>query len=860
MKLAIIDLLGLVYNGDTLRHQGLGGSESAVVLMSSALTKLGFDVTVYCNCDKPAVYDGVTYIDHSQKIDVVYDILISSRSVYPFFANNQYASMCNLAKYKVLWMHDTFCQGDEYIEQMIMGGFIDEIYTLSDFHSNYILNATHGPRRNFEVLKHKVFQTRNGAVKHKVNEQKNPNLFVYNASATKGLVPLITNIWPEVKKRIPEAELICIGGFYRSKEPDEQEKQVVKFMNDKPAGVTFTGVIPQYDIATILARASFMLYPTSFPETFGISSLESLLYNTPIITSRFGALEETAIDLACYKLPYACTPNSLFPNIDETAQCKAFIELTMQAYSNKLLLQQKQNYCEVINDIYSWDTIALQWKQHIYDRFKLYLSVEEYRNVDRINTKVARVFGRKNNEIKKYTSYGKERRIVIVSPFYNAEKYIKQCIDSVQQQDYDNYLHVLINDASTDNSNAVASEAIKNKRNVILINNSKNIGAIANQLKSLWYAEPDDIILLLDGDDSLVNNNTIFHMYNDLFNQDYDFVYGSCWSIADNIPLIAQSYPDSIQKYKMYRQHQFNWGIPYTHLRAVKASVYQQINKRRLENKSGSYAKSGGDNPLFYELIEHAKKPLALKEIICNYNDVNPLNDYKVNSIEQTEVAKSSTDLISVIIPTMWRAPDYLFETLNNLLAHSLVGEILLINNDTTITPTWNLLNHPKLRIFDTLSNIFVNPAWNLGVRESKYNKICLCNDDIIFDINLIDKIYSEIVPEKGAYGLITGEAHFNHPPTTDGSINFMEWAPGINLHGFGQLMFMHKSNWTEIPDTLKIYFGDDFILKNHLQKNKQTYLIYNINFKSVMAATTKDITITGGILEKEFIEWQKLY
>ena len=69
--------------------------------------------------------------------------------------------------------------------------------------------------------------------------------------------------------------------------------------------VEFTGIIPQKDIAQRLAKAGFMLFPNAFPETFGISSLESLLYNTPIITNRFGALEETAIDLACYKMDYA---------------------------------------------------------------------------------------------------------------------------------------------------------------------------------------------------------------------------------------------------------------------------------------------------------------------------------------------------------------------------------------------------------------------------------------------------------------------------------------------------------------------------------------------------------------------------
>jgi hypothetical protein len=75
MKIAIIDKIGLCYDGDTLSKQGLGGSESAVILLSKELAKIGFDVTVYNNCkdgsnSKPGIYDKVRYIDTSDaKLD-----------------------------------------------------------------------------------------------------------------------------------------------------------------------------------------------------------------------------------------------------------------------------------------------------------------------------------------------------------------------------------------------------------------------------------------------------------------------------------------------------------------------------------------------------------------------------------------------------------------------------------------------------------------------------------------------------------------------------------------------------------------------------------------------------------------------
>lgn len=654
IKIAIIDLLGLTYDGHTLENRGLGGSESAVILMSKELAQLKFDVTVYNNCidsqAKPGVVDKVKFIDHSQfKDDTDYDIVISSRSVLPFFESNKYGPMCSRANYKVVWMHDTFCEGDEHIEDMLNKGVIDELFTLSDFHTSYVLNCDHGQKRNFEVLKHKIFMTRNGAKRWGAPtdlSRKDKNHFVYNSSVTKGLNPLLRDIWPEVKKNIPNARLTVIGGYYRFREgaePDAQEKDHRKYVETYPKelDVTFTGVIPQLEISEILKNASFMLYPTEFPETFGISALESILYKTPLITSRFGALEETALELACYKQNYANCPNGLFPNIDRKQQAKLFVDMTINAYNDEYLLQQKQNYCDVIDDIAGWDTIALQWQQQFYRKLKLYLPVFEYRNVSLINDKVKRIYGRRFENTVERTEYRTtypEKRIVIISPFRNADDYIVDHCLSIDQQDYDNYLHIVIDDNS-DNTIELPQH-----RKRIIIRNDERCGCIANQLNAFCRVEDDDIVILLDGDDFLTCNNTIFKYYNQLYHEGFEFTYGSMWSLADNIPLIAQDYSTKIKSTKSYKKQLFNWKIPYTHLRTVLGLYTKKVNPSNYKKPGKGFMMSGADNPLFYELIEMVEpnKIKAVKEIVCYYNDVNPLNDYKVNPNEQNENAYSS--------------------------------------------------------------------------------------------------------------------------------------------------------------------------------------------------------------------------
>lgn len=678
LSIAIVDIIGLTYDGTTLSKRGLGGSESAVILMSKELQKLGFSVTVFNNCiDKeasPGIYDGVTYIDISnlyQPNDYQFDIIISSRTTIPFTPESHwnefqpspsiFKKLKDSAKLKILWMHDTFCKGDHLIESMVLNGDIDEIFTLSDFHTSYVTNCEHGKKRNFEVLKRKIFFTRNGISKY-TNEidisKKDKNLFVYNASVTKGMIPLVEKIWERVKQRIPNAKLKIIGGYYRFREgaePDEQEKTWRKMISDKKyenLDIDFTGVISQKEISDILTDASFMIYPGAFPETFGISSLESLYHNTPLITTRFGALEETAIENACYLIDYPIEPNGLFPHINQEQQINKFIDMVIRAYNDPYLHQQKSYYCNIIKDISGWDSVALQWMQHFYRKLSLFLPIDIYRKVKEINTQVHQVFGRRFSNPEEWVTHKQsEQNITIVSTLYNAQDYIEKCIHSVASQDYDNYLHILVNDCSTDSSKEIIQNTIKNlperiRNRFILMDNDKNHGAVYNQIKMFrdTYVQDDSIIMVLDGDDWLVNEPDIFDFYNNLYHKDIEFTYGSCYSVVDNIPLISQPYPNEIKKNKSYREYKFNWGLPYTHLRTFRKRLVNNIDDSVFKDENGEWFRAGGDVSTFYNIIEQANpdKVECISRIVYHYNDKNPLNDYKVNADEQNKNAKSA--------------------------------------------------------------------------------------------------------------------------------------------------------------------------------------------------------------------------
>lgn len=95
-------------------------------------------------------------------------------------------------------------------------------------------------------------------------------------------------------------------------------------------------------------------------------------------------------------------------------------------------------------------------------------------------------------------------RLSIVIPFYNVEKYIAECLDSVYKQDIpeDEYEVICVNDASPDGSRDIVLEYQKKHPNLVLVEHevNKKLGAARNtgrriaRGKYLWNVDSDDMI------------------------------------------------------------------------------------------------------------------------------------------------------------------------------------------------------------------------------------------------------------------------------------------------------------------------------------------------------------------------------
>lgn len=94
-------------------------------------------------------------------------------------------------------------------------------------------------------------------------------------------------------------------------------------------------------------------------------------------------------------------------------------------------------------------------------------------------------------------------KISIIIPFYNAEKYVKGCIESLKNQTLKDIEIIFVNDGSTDSGADIIIEASKIIENIIIISkensgqgDSRNVGLKNARGEYIYFLDADDFIAI----------------------------------------------------------------------------------------------------------------------------------------------------------------------------------------------------------------------------------------------------------------------------------------------------------------------------------------------------------------------------
>lgn len=358
---------GPPFDGDTPDQRALGGSETALVQAARALAERGHQVTVFNNCARPGLFDGVTYLHRREFVKrfmaAAFDVFIVSR-FFGFF------SVPIRADLKILWNHDTLDR------PAALRPFLDRIdifFTLSGFHRDNFLTR-------IPEIADRIFVTRNGIDPVLIDQaiegvSKDPDKIIYASRPERGLKILLEDIWPELIQARPGLTLYLCGYEVDRRDLAPGLAELYNSIDDlvnESKNVVSLGPLAKQDYYQHLAESALMLYPCVFPEISCIAALEAQACLTPILTTDGFALSETVE-----------TPEFKVPGRPGTESCnQEFIKRALgllQAPDKAAALAGEAGLA--VRGHYNWPLIAAEW-----DRlFDLALASRRSASAQRLN-------------------------------------------------------------------------------------------------------------------------------------------------------------------------------------------------------------------------------------------------------------------------------------------------------------------------------------------------------------------------------------------------------------------------------------------------------------------------------------------
>ncbi|WP_318390414.1 glycosyltransferase family 2 protein [Enterobacter sp.] len=178
------------------------------------------------------------------------------------------------------------------------------------------------------------------------------------------------------------------------------------------------------------------------------------------------------------------------------------------------------------------------------------------------------------------------KKVSVLMPVYNVERYIIEAVESIVNQTYSNIELVIIDDASTDNTRSLLNELHNKYYNIIkLVINDRNMGISKSLNKGLLLCE-GDYIARADGDDIQALDRIQRQV--DYLENNSDVCLVGCWikNIDEQGNEIANcEYPSQWS----FVKESLKYSSPVLHIWMATKEIYKKLGGYRNTNPAEDY-------------------------------------------------------------------------------------------------------------------------------------------------------------------------------------------------------------------------------------------------------------------------------
>lgn len=298
----VIHSAGLPFDGDTLKTQGLGGSESAAYYQARELARRGHAVTVYTSKEQKSgegvTIDGVKYCYHGEVTqqsplgksfehyarNTPHDVLIIQRHPHAFHGGFN-AKVC-IHQHHDLALH-------RLAPSILSGAWqVDAFTAVSDWHREQMLSV-YGINPDYvKVIRNGVDPSLyEGARKNRFLERDTFRM-IYQSRPERGLMHLLRE-GGIMEQLLGTPATLYVFGYDNTVPSMAHLYAELRDRASKLPNVVWMGSVPKPALADYQRDADLFIYPTTFEEVSCISVMEAMHAGLPVLTTDVGALPET---------------------------------------------------------------------------------------------------------------------------------------------------------------------------------------------------------------------------------------------------------------------------------------------------------------------------------------------------------------------------------------------------------------------------------------------------------------------------------------------------------------------------------------------------------------------------------------
>jgi glycosyltransferase involved in cell wall biosynthesis len=231
----------------------------------------------------------------------------------------------------------------------------------------------------------------------------------------------------------------------------------------------------------------------------------------------------------------------------------------------------------------------------------------------------------------------------IVVPAYNCQEWINKTISSIRNQSYKNFECLLIDDISNDNTYQQMKIHSSGDTRFSCIMNTEKKFALKNFIDGfeLISQKPDDVLVVVDGDDWLANEKVLQKVADCYNNTNCLMTYGSFVEFPSGLthPYYLRAYDSYVVNNSLFR------NVPWkaSHLRTFKNKLWQNISPHDLiDPETNKHYEVACDLATMFPMLEMAgERSEHIADILYVYNKENQLSDMYIKEQQQLKVANS---------------------------------------------------------------------------------------------------------------------------------------------------------------------------------------------------------------------------